>query len=113
MQIPLLLLLLAGVLILLLRVEHLQHIMRAQRKGEQKLLMNIAVDLKTHLTVIKWYLEMLMSGQFGQLHISQLEFLKKIEEANERAIGLLGQTHDLSMPEESQVDQKTAPGGAV
>ena len=73
----------------------------------------VAQDLRTHLTVIKWYLEMIFGGKYGTLRIAQVEFLKQIEEANQRAIDLLEKTKDLAEPGTALLTQKAAPGGAA
>jgi hypothetical protein len=56
---------------------------------QRDLILAFSQQLKNNLTINKWYIEMLLSQQGGALHISQLEFLKQIENANESAIELL------------------------
>ncbi|MDD4628631.1 MAG: hypothetical protein PHE68_04545 [Candidatus Peribacteraceae bacterium] len=79
----------ACILFLILRDE-----MRSRTKfrrdiAERDLLLAFSQQLKNNLTINKWYIELLLSRQSGALHISQLEFLKQIEDANESSIELL------------------------
>lgn len=46
-------------------------------------------ELRTTLSIIKWYTEMLLDGDCGPLTEDQVKYLKTIESSNQRAIGLI------------------------
>ena len=48
-----------------------------------------AHELRTTLSIIKWYTEMLLDGDCGPLNVDQTKYLKTIESSNQRAIDLI------------------------
>ena len=58
-------------------------------KSSDTLLSLSAHELRTHLSVIKWYTEMLLDGDFGTLHDDQIKYLKTIQSSNQQAIDLI------------------------
>ncbi|MEI8230145.1 MAG: hypothetical protein WCG83_03325 [Candidatus Peregrinibacteria bacterium] len=83
-----------------------------QRRLEK--LVRVSQDLKNHLTSIRWSADLLMQ-QSGQLKIAQLEFLRKIMEANEASIALLHSVlgeHESTYVEEIKY-QKSPPEGGL
>ena len=46
-------------------------------------------ELRTPLSVIKWYTEMLLDGDCGELTGDQIKYLKTIQASNQRAIDLI------------------------
>lgn len=46
-------------------------------------------QLRTPLSAIKWYTELLISGDFGELQPRQVKYVEKVHESNERMIELV------------------------
>lgn len=46
-------------------------------------------ELRTTLSIVKWYTEMLLDGDCGPLNDDQIKYLKTIEGSNQRAIDLI------------------------
>lgn len=78
--------LLAVILGLALRDEMRFRAVKERAEIERTLMRNLSQQLKGNLTASKWFVEMLLSKEAGTLHIAQLEFLKKVEDANAEAI---------------------------
>ncbi len=74
-------------------LELVDHHERSDADGHEKasdtLLSLAAHDLRTPLSVIKWYTEMLLDGDCGTLNDDQTKYLKTIQSSNERAIDLI------------------------
>lgn len=66
-------------------------------------------QLRTPLSGIKWYIEMLLSGRAGKLTEKQAEYLKQIYRSNERAINLVNDLLDVSLIEEGHVHLELRP----
>lgn len=60
-------------------------------------------QLRTPLSAIKWYSEMLMSEKQGKLTQTQLRYLREIYRSNERAINLVNDLLDVSRIQEGQI----------
>ena len=58
-------------------------------KSSDTLLSLAAHDLRTPLSVIKWYTEMLLDGDCGTLNDDQTKYLKTIQSSNQQAIDLI------------------------
>lgn len=56
-------------------------------------LIRVSQRLKGHLTAIKWFTDLLLE-QGSQLKISQMEYLRKIKEANDLSVTLLHEVLD-------------------
>jgi two-component system, OmpR family, phosphate regulon sensor histidine kinase PhoR len=46
-------------------------------------------ELRTTLSIVKWYTEMLLEGDCGPLNDDQIKYLKTVEGSNQRAIDLI------------------------
>lgn len=62
----------------------------SHEKSSDVLLSLVAHELRTPLSVIKWYAEMLLGGDCGTLGEDQVKYLKIIQSSNQRAIDLIG-----------------------
>lgn len=58
-------------------------------KSDEALLSIAAHDLRTSLSVIKWYTEMLLAGDCGTLQDDQIKYVKTIQSSNQKAIDLI------------------------
>ncbi len=58
-------------------------------KSSDALLSLTAHELRTSLSVIKWYTEMLLDGDCGTLADDQIKYLKTIQSSNQKAIDLI------------------------
>lgn len=66
--------------------------MNSQNKASDEsgnLLSLAAHEIRTPLSVIKWYTEMLLDGDCGNLNDDQTKYLKTIQTSNQRAIDLI------------------------
>ncbi len=60
------------------------------QEGEGSNLLSLAThELRTPLSVVKWYSEMLLDGDCGDLNADQAKYLKTIQTSNQRAIELI------------------------
>jgi signal transduction histidine kinase len=57
--------------------------------GSDKLLSLTAHELRNSLSVVKWYTEMLLGGDCGELNEDQTKYLKTIQSSNQKAIDLI------------------------
>lgn len=60
-------------------------------------------QLRTPLSAVKWYTEMLLSQKFGPLTEKQLNYLKEMYRANERAINLVNDLLDVSHIQQGEI----------
>jgi len=56
----------------------------------------VSHQLRTPLTGIRWFVELLLRNQEGNLLPAQLDFLKQISDSNQRMIGLVNDLLDIS-----------------
>ena len=68
-----------------------------------------AHQLRTPLSGIKWTLNMILSGTFGQLTIEQKSFLMKCYESNERMIMLINNMLDVDRIDSGKLDYHFVP----
>lgn len=66
-------------------------------------------QLRTPLSAIKWYTEMLMAQKNGRLTAKQEEYLKEIYRSNERAINLVNDLLDVSRIQEGEIHLEFRP----
>lgn len=57
--------------------------------GDENFLSVASHELRSPLSIIKWYTEMLLDGDAGPLTVDQIKYLKTIETSNQRAIDLV------------------------
>ncbi|OGC68738.1 hypothetical protein A2415_02185 [candidate division WWE3 bacterium RIFOXYC1_FULL_39_7] len=70
-------------------------------------------QLRTPLSTIKWYLEMLMDGDAGKMNKEQHEFITYINKANERMIELVNSLLNVSKIESGKLAIDPAPTDIV
>ena len=66
-------------------------------------------QLRTPLTAIKWFLEMLLAGDAGKLQETQEKFLKNAFESNERMIDLINDLLSVSRIESGTIELVPVP----
>ncbi len=66
-------------------------------------------QLRTPLSAIKWYTEMLMGQRQGKLGAKQLFYLREIYRSNERAINLVNDLLDVAHIQEGQIHLELRP----
>lgn len=66
-------------------------------------------QLRTPLSAIKWYTEMLIAQRTGRLSGKQLEYLHEIYRSNERAINLVNDLLDVSRIQEGHIQLELRP----
>ena len=86
-------------------------------KGDKASIQSIQTDfvslashqLRTPLSAIKWYLEILMSERAGKLNEKQNQYLKEIYRSAERAINLVNDLLDVSRIQEGEIHLDLRP----
>lgn len=66
-------------------------------------------QLRTPLSAIKWYIELLLNQKSGKLSDKQHEYLKQIYRSNERAINLVNDLLDVSRLQQGQIHLEFRP----
>lgn len=66
-------------------------------------------QLRTPLSAVKWFCEMLIAGDAGRLSLSQLEFVHNIDMSNERMIELVNLLLDISRIESGKIVVDRSP----
>lgn len=66
-------------------------------------------QLRTPLSAIKWYSEMLLSKKQGPLTPKQLQYLREVYRSNERAINLVNDLLDVSRIQEGNIHLELRP----
>jgi len=77
----------------------------------------VSHQLRTPISAIKWYLDMLLSEDIGKLSIKQKDFLKSVYVSNERMVALINDFLSVSRIEAEkmriEVKQKISVGKAI
>ncbi len=68
-----------------------------------------AHELRTPVTVIRWYLEMILKGNFGKVEEEMEEALKVTENSNKRLIKLVQDLLDVARSETGKMEIKVEP----
>jgi PAS domain S-box-containing protein len=63
-------------------------------------------QLRTPMTAIKGYLQILISGKVGEMSPKAMEFLQEMNRANERLVKMITDTLDISRIEQERLDVK-------
>ncbi|MDP3993656.1 MAG: HAMP domain-containing sensor histidine kinase [Candidatus Doudnabacteria bacterium] len=66
-------------------------------------------QLRTPLSAVKWYTEILLSERYGKLNAKQREYLEEMYRSNERAINLVNDLLDVSRIQEGQIHLEFRP----
>lgn len=66
-------------------------------------------QLRTPLSAVKWYAEMLMAKKHGDLSDKQQQYLREIYQSNQRAINLVNDLLDVSRIQEGQIHLELRP----
>jgi signal transduction histidine kinase len=66
-------------------------------------------QLRTPLSAVKWYCEMLIGQKQGKLNAKQQQYLKEIYRSNDRAINLVNDLLDVSRIQEGQIHLEFRP----
>jgi len=69
----------------------------------KSLLAVLSHQLRTHLTSISWYTDLLQEGEFGKLKISQLEAMDKINAGSDTAVRILDRILHVSQVERETI----------
>jgi len=85
--------------------------------GEKVSLQNIEYDfvtlashqLRTPLSAVKWFCEILLGKRAGKLTKKQEDYLREIYRSNERAIGLVNDLLDVSRIQEGKIHLEIRP----
>lgn len=86
-------------------------------KGEKASIERIQSDfvslashqLRTPLSAVKWYTEMLIAQKAGKLNRQQLQYLNEIYRSNDRAINLVNDLLDVSRIQEGSINLELQP----
>ena len=66
-------------------------------------------QLRTPLSAVKWYSEILLSGKYGKLSLKQREYIEEMYRSNARAINLINDLFDVSRIQEGQIHLEFRP----
>ncbi len=66
-------------------------------------------QLRTPLSAIKWYLELLLSGDMGKLTAKQIDFLTTIDQSNNRMVVLVNTLLNISRIESGKIVVESEP----
>src|SRR3989344_9083225 len=86
-------------------------------KGEKASIEKIQSDfvslashqLRTPLSAVKWYTEMLIAQKAGKLNRQQIQYLNEIYRSNDRAINLVNDLLDVSRIQEGSINLELRP----
>ncbi|MCL5435815.1 MAG: HAMP domain-containing histidine kinase [Patescibacteria group bacterium] len=65
-------------------------------------------QLRTPLSAIKWFIEILLTQRAGKLNKKQIDYIKEIQRSNERAIALVNDLLQVSRVQEGKLHLDTA-----
>lgn len=82
---------------------------KAMEEAKDEFLSIASHQLRTPMTAIKGYLQILMSGKVGQMSEKAMEFMQEMNRANERLIKLIADTLDISRIEQERLEVKLEP----
>lgn len=82
---------------------------KAMDEAKDEFLSIASHQLRTPMTAIKGYLQILMSGRVGQISPKAIEFLQEMNRANDRLVKLVSDTLDISRIEQDRLEVKLEP----
>lgn len=92
-----------GNLIYLVEIEHDLSKMRSIEKIKSEFISLASHQLRTPLSGVKWFVEMMLSGDSGRLSSLQKKYLTKIKESNDREIQLVNSLLNVSRIESGKI----------
>lgn len=82
---------------------------KAMDEAKDEFLSIASHQLRTPMTAIKGYLQILMSGKVGQMTPKAMEFMDEMNRANDRLVKLVSDTLDISRIEQDRLEIKLEP----